>query len=255
MKWKTVLLILAVLAALAAALLLPELFLHLQTRAAMRTELRVDNSASLLDPEPGDFVRKLRLLSDPERSAFPLPIEEDPDQIVLRALDELKELLDLGAIPPEMYDLLSTDAADWSMERIFYVQPELSVAADFYLMNLWGSNTYLLVDRASGKVMQLSVGSPSYSLLQLQTDPDVGAAQCKAWAAYYGLTAEELFPGAESVGSFRSIRNPRGSFSSARLTGVRLSDSGGNSVRFELNYTFILYGMEVYLWGPAEEQP
>lgn len=255
MKWKTVLLILAVLAALAAALLLPELFLHLQTRAAMRTELRVDNSASLLDPEPGDFVRKLRLLSDPERSTFPLPIEEDPDQIVLSAQEELKELLDLSAILPELYDLLSRDASDWSVERLYFVQPELSVAADFYLMNLWGSNTYMLVDRASGKVMQLSVGSPSYSLLQLQSDPDVCAAQCSAWAAYYGLTAEAAIPGAESVGSIRSIRNPRGSFSSARLTGVRLSDSGGNSVRFDLNYTFIQYGMEVFLWEPAEEQP
>ena len=252
MKLKNLLALLLCLGILAAAFLLPGLSLRLQTRAALRATRRQDAADTLLDTAQVDLVKKLRLLDDPE--ATPFTIEFDPAQresIISTAMQELKLLGELGAVPKELGQLSELDSSIWGIDYLVFFVPETNVTADFYVLRLWDDLAEIVMDRETGKLLTLRLSSSmGGGLLLFEAGPESSQTMMNAWAEYYGLTLTGTLEGELSSALLRSRRNPSGPISSAWICIGTMADAGGSQVSFGMHYDFLSYGDSSLFWGP-----
>ncbi len=254
-RLKTVLTLLTALLVLAAAFLLPGLSLRLQTWAALRTTLREDASDALLDPAPVDLVKKLRLLREAELTVMPIAMEPDHasrEELLEIAAREMEILLDLGALDPDLREILDVGPEYWNVEYVFLILPETNLTADVYYLRLWDDLAVLTLDRATGKLLSLSVARGAAPAFAEALDEQSLRRQTAAWAEYYGLELTAYAGPELPLSQLRSRRNPWATVTGAWLSSAAFSDAGGSTVRFGLRYDF--YGREeAFAWSPQAE--
>lgn len=195
MKKLNLLWYLPVLLLLAAAFLAPRFLLRRDQSAALAERHVLDASAWLLDTKAEDSLQELAILCAPGTETIPLSTEDADQQAAYRALwTELDRLTELGAISAVTADLLSPDRDALEYERVCVVNPERSALFEVYVITSLRHEFSVWLDRSSGRILRLLYSREAADLqteeILSQLDETQAESLGRAWAAYYGLSAE-----------------------------------------------------------------
>ena len=244
----------ALLFALAAVLIIlafivPPILLRASVAASLRTPKRLDASSYAITSD-ADTIEKLTALSDPSVITFYMDAEAAQETIASDLRDELASLAELGAVLKEMYDPMEAATYQaFNLERICIVQPSKRLVFEVYNIQLWMNNASIIMDAATGKVLQLICHPTKAGTMNLEYGDRLGTAELDGWAAYLGLEAGDHAYSILSLDTIARFDNASGQYRDAVLKEARLRDSSGASVVFGLRYEFFGNFTERYSWG------